>query len=228
MNQSATSEDAVVALNSAHMHIAKAFLLSFGIFCCGLVVDQTLRWTNPWAGMVNGLFQCIYVGIAWSFYLVPWTLLIFGLYRWRKWKRFRTHWLVAPSAVLFVFVTVGLLVEPPTAANRFRSRAKIELPATATDLHYSFSGGGLADYSDEYYFKCRPEDVQKLIEGMKLSLDTSYKGPGDYTIISGLPGCPDPDSWTGSAQYRKNEETWFYYLLTNQSKSEVYIFIGCI
>lgn len=228
MSESAPSQDAAAALNSEYMHFAKAFLLSFSVFCCGLLIDQAFRWTNQWAGLVNGLFQCIYFGFAWCFYLVPWSVLIFSLYQWRKWKRFRTHWLVAPSAALFVFAMVGLLVEPPTAANRFRSMAKIELPSTASDLHYSLSGGGLADYSDEYYFKCRPQDVQKLIEGMELSLDASYKGPGSYTIINGLPGCPDPESWAGSVQYRRDEKLWFYYLLTNQSKNEVYIYIGCI
>lgn len=105
---------------------------------------------------------------------------------------------------------------------------KAELPALASDLHYSFSGGGLADYGDQYYFKCLPEDVDRLIEGMKLTPDQSYKGPGSYTIISGLPGCPDPDMWDGSSQYRRDDKTWFYYLLANQSKTEVYVFIGCM
>ncbi|WP_395715766.1 hypothetical protein [Prosthecobacter sp.] len=228
MNENITAETSVASLDGRQMHFAKAYLLSFGVFCFGLVVDQAARWTDHLAGIVNGLFQCIYMGIAWCLYLLPWSLLVFGLYRWRKWKRFRTHWMVAPSAAFFVLVLVILLIEPPTAANRFRSIAKVELPSTAIDLHYSLSGGGLADYGDQYYFKCRPEDVSKLIEVMKLAEDQSYKGPGSYSIISGLPGCPDPDSWTGSKQFRRDTETWFYYLLTNHNKTEVYVFIGCI
>jgi hypothetical protein len=148
------------------MHIAQAVFLSLCIFSLSLVVDQTFRWTNHLHGAVNGLFETIYLGIAWCFYLVPWCLVVFLLYRWKKWRRFRAHWLIAPSVLIFFLVVFGLVADPPTPGNRFRRMTKAELPALASDLHYSFSGGGLADYGDQYYFKCLPEDVDRLIEGM--------------------------------------------------------------
>lgn len=210
------------------MHLAKALFFSFGLFSLGLVIDQTARWTDRFHGFLNGLFETIYLGFGWCIYLMPWSIVVYALYRWRRWKRFRTHWILAPSVFLFVVMIAGLIFEPPTPQNRFRSFTKVELPEMASEIRYSFSGGGLADYGDQYYFKCSPAEVKRLVHEMHLEVDQSYTSPESYTIIRGFSDRSDPKTWVGGTQYRGGSGSWSYYLLTNKDQTEVYIYVFCI
>jgi hypothetical protein len=210
------------------MHLAKALFLSFCLFSFGLVVDQTIRWTSRFHGFLNGIFQTIYFGIGWCIYLLPWSVAIYALYRWRKWRRFRTFLIFAPSVFMLVVIFAGLVFEPPTPQNRFRSFTKVELPEMVSEIRYSFSGGGLADYGDQYYFKCSPEEVKRLVHEMHLELDQSYTSPESYTIIRGFSDRSDPKTWVGGTQYRGGSGSWSYYLLTNKDQTEVYIYVFCI
>jgi hypothetical protein len=131
-----------------------------------------------------------------------------------------------------LLVAIGaLIIHPPTPRNRFRSFAKIELPANAGNLHFHFTGGGIADYGDTYYFETTPGEVERIIRELNLSQDSAYGFEGNYhTSIEKIPGCPDFHSWVGARQYRGNDadENWFYSLITNSSKTQVYMRICCI
>ena len=210
------------------MHFGKVLLLSLCLFVVGIVVDETVRWTNMLHGFFNGVFHAMIYACVWCFTALPWALVIFGLYRWRKWGRFRIHWALIPSVLLLVAHLTDLVIYPPTAQRRFRAFAKTELPAGIKDLQCSFSGGGIADYGDQYYFKCSADDVSRLIREMRLEPDQSYAGPSSSSIISGFSDRPNPKTWIGARQYKRSIDSWSYYLLTNKDQTEVYIFIFCI
>lgn len=214
-----------------HLQLGSLLLISFATFNLGIVVDQTVRWSDHFSGFVNGLFHVLVFGIAWCVFLLPWSLVIFALYRWRRWRRFRPHWVLAP-AVLTLLVSVGsLIIYPPTAANRFKGFAKTELPKNTRDLHFRFTGGGIADYGDTYYFQTTPDEVDRLIQNMGLSLDKAYGFKGNFnTSVEKIPGCPDFSTWEGAVQFKGHNESrdWFYYLITDSSKTRVYIWICCI
>lgn len=206
-------------------------LLSFAVFNLGYIVDQTIRWSHPLHGLINGVFHILAHGMIWCLFFLPWSLGVIALYRWRKWKRFRTHWVLAP-AVLVLLTSIGdLILHPQTASKRFKNSAKTELPSNAQNLHFHFSGGGLADYSDTYYFETTPEEVDRLIAEMKLSEDENYGIEGlFYTPISPLEKYPDFSTWKDAQQYTglDDKKHWFYHLITDTSRTKVYIMVGCL
>lgn len=205
-------------------------LISFATFNSGFIIDQTVRWSNHFQGLMNGLLHVMVYGMIWCIFLLPWSLLVFALYRWQKWKRFRAYWVLAP-AVLALLVAIGALItHPATPQNRFRRFAKTELPSNIKNLHFHFAGGGFADYWDTYYFETTPEEVERIIQKLDLSHDKSYGFEGHYnTSIEKIPGWPDFSSWEGAKQYRGHDEKkhWFYSLITNSSETKVYILVCC-
>ncbi|MEM8954575.1 MAG: hypothetical protein AAGD22_10530, partial [Verrucomicrobiota bacterium] len=57
-------------------------LISFVLFNIGFIIDQTIRWSDPIYGFLNGVFHVFIFGFVWIVYVLPWSLLILGLYRW--------------------------------------------------------------------------------------------------------------------------------------------------
>jgi len=217
--------------NTKRLHFGLLLLISFVLFNFGYIVDQTVRWSDHAHGFLNGVFHIFFFGIAWCFYLLPWSAVMFALYRWRKWQRFRTQWVLAPAALVLIATIGGLLFQPPTPSKRFKNFAKTELPANVQNLHYHFTGGGIADYGDTYYFETTPEEVERIISEMRLDEDEFYGQEGlTHTTVSPLADCPDFSTWDGAKQYRgwDDRQHWFYYLITDATRTKVYMMIGCI
>ena len=211
------------------LHISLALLMSFLVFNLGFVVDQSLRWSNHLQGFMNGIFHIMVYGIVWFVYLIPWSLIIFGLYRWKKWSRFRTAWLLTPSVLISTAIIIGLLISPPSPHKRFLRFTKTQLPSNAKELLYEFSGGGLADYSDTYYFRTTPEEIDRLITEMNLMEDGRFKDD-HYIPIHSPADWPDFKGWNNSKLYQaSSDKGWFYYyLLVNEDRNEVYVLVGSI
>lgn len=214
------------------MNSALLLLISVIAFPVGYSIDQTFRWTNHWEGFLSGLIQGAVLAIPWCLiYVLPLSLIISGIYRWRRFKRFRTQWILAPS-ILIIAVMVGSLVfDPPSPAKRFEEFAKTTLPNNPRDLHYRFTGGGLADYGDTYYFTTSPSEVERLIRDMGLEENETYTSESMlYSGFSPLPGCPDFNTWEGAKQFKgwDDRQHWFYYIITDSTRTQVYVMIGCI
>lgn len=213
------------------MKFGMLMLISFLLFNLGYVVVQTIRWSNHLHGFMNGVYHFVYNGMTWVIFLLPWSLLVFALYRWRKWKRFRSQWVLAPAVAGMLIWMSTLITNPPTPQNRFKRLAQTELPNDIKHLKYHFSGGGFADYTDTYYFETSSEEVDRIILDMGLKHDKSYGFEGNfYTSMTKLPDCPDFSKWEDAKLFRGNDdrEHWFYSLITNASKTKVYIQISCI
>lgn len=201
--------------------------MSFGIFSLSLLIDQILRWSDPIKGLQSGLIHVGQLGVFWILSLAIWSLLIFGLYRWRNWQRFRSQWVLAPAIFVLISFIVSLVLDPPTPSHRFRRFAKSELPAAAGNLTFEFLGGGIADHCDTYYFETTPEEVDRLIREIGLVEDEFYS-PSKHGLRK-LPGAPDPAGWQGSRRFRKNDDRdhWFHELITDGAKTRVYVRIMC-
>lgn len=213
------------------LHFFIVMLISFALFSLGYIIDQTIRWSEPLSGFINGMFHVFVFGIVWCVYLLPWNLIIFGLYRWRKWARFRTPLILAPACLALLLSLIGLATNPPTPSNRFKAFTKIDLPHETINLHYFFSGGGITDYTDIYYFETSSDEVTRLITQLELEQDkTRPDSEYFHCSIRVLPNCPDYLTWTGATYYRGWDERqhWFYELITDSSRTKVYVMIGCI
>lgn len=137
--------------------------------------------------------------------------------------------MLAPAVLALIVLIGSLITHPPTPSNRFRNFAKTELPTDIQNLHFHFTGGGIADYGDTYYFETSPREVDRLISDMRLREDEYFGREGlSHTPVSALPGCPDFSLWQDAKQFRRDDNGWFYYLITDATKTKVYMLIGCI
>lgn len=192
-----------------------------------VVLDQAFRWSDLMEGIINGAFHSIFIAIAWIFYgLIP-GLIIYGLYQWRRWQRFRSVAIAFPGIATLTFAIMGIILFPTTPANRLKQFTGADLPASAYDLRAHFSGGGIADFSDNYYFRCSPTDTDTLIRALGLTpTDSSDHYLSDRPFLS----WPDPATWTGSKFYRgeRDDGIWFYFLRTDAAREQVYLLVFSI
>lgn len=194
-------------------------------------MDQALRWTNHWDGFLSGLVQGGMFAVPWLLiYVLPWSLIILGIYRWRRLEHFRTQWILAPSFLMIAIMVGSLIFDPPSPEKRFEKFAKTALPNDSRDLHYRFTGGGLADFNDTYYFTTSPSEVDRLIRDMGLKKNETYtSGSMLHLGFSPLPSCPDCNTWVGAKQFKgwDDRQHWFYYLITDSTRTQVYVIVGC-
>ena len=84
--------------------------MSFGIFSLSFLLDQTLRWSDPIKGLQSGLVHIGFLGVFWLLSLAIWSLVIFGLYRWRNWQRFRSQWVLLPAFLVLISFLLSLVL----------------------------------------------------------------------------------------------------------------------
>ena len=225
------SAEEAKASEPKQLHFAILLLLSAALFVAAYAVNEAFRWTDHLQGFANALRHGPFIIMPWLVVVIPWSLLVAGLYKWRKWVKFRTHVVIAPSYMMLALAIVGLVMDPPTAAKRFESRSGIPLPDHVKNLECHFSGGGFIDYTDRYYFETTSAEVDRLIEGMDLKERELYRVNQRYLfMLESLPGCPDYHDWPNARLYERADpakSSWFYYLITDESRTQVYIMIGC-
>lgn len=213
-------------------HFAWVLLISFVLFHIGPIIDQSTRWTDHYSGFMNGLFMSLPMSIIWIVAVVPWCLLVYGLYRWRGWTRYRTAIALVPSSLMLLVSLGELAFRPPDPYKRFEQFAHTPIPKSATGLLFRHSGGGFADYGDVYYFVCAKEDAQALIGALAVSLLKAEAGEDvdSYVSFRTLPGAPDFHLWPGRRIYQRYDEKrgWFYHVVTDASETQVYVSLSCI
>lgn len=223
------SPERITAKAPAGYPLFRWLFLSFALFAGSFVVDQAFRWTDSMKGIQNGLYHAPLLGISWLvFGLLP-ALAIHGLYRWRRWHRFRVPLLLLPGIVPVALVTANLIFDPQTPAQRFKQFTGVDLPASTLDLRAHFSGGGIADYTDCYYFRCSSEDTNRLIEALhRISEPTAPTSSGFERAP--FPNWPDPSTWNRTERYSGwwNHEVWGYDLITDHDRKQVCLYIWCI
>ena len=210
----------------------KLLLISFALCAGSFVIEQTLRWSDPLDGFFSGLIMAFIVGVNWCIVTLPWSLVIWLIYHWRNWHRFRTYWVLAPAVVQALFIVIGLFLSPPTARGSFKRFAAAEIPVDARNVKYHLWGGGTADYNITYYFECRPESLDKLTAEMKLEAVSELTGETVQYLpmIKKLPGCPDPKEWIGGRVYSRDmdENGWDFTMIVDPTRTKVYVWMWCI
>jgi hypothetical protein len=218
-----TPNQSIAAKTHRQPHLLLLLAASFVMFTGSYVLDQAFRWSDPREGIFNGLVHVFALGIVWLLYgLIP-GLLIYGLYRWRGWHRFRTASIAFPGIAALVAVIIGLIFSPTTPARRLKQFTDADLPASAHNVRTHFTGGGIADFGDTYYFRCSPAETDALIRALHLT--PSFDG--DYFSKPAFPSWPDPSTWMGSTLYRGDKGNWFYYLRTDAAREQVYLVVFC-
>lgn len=207
---------------------AALLAVSFGLFNVGFIIEQTLRWSDPLQGFLSGLKIAYISAVGWAIFVLPWSLMIAVMYRWQKWQRYRTYWILAPSFVMACLLVASLVIESPRATSRFVKFTQSTLPEKRQNFRSNLTGGGFVDYLDTYYFETTPEEFERLRVEMQLSLDDLFDPhKKDTTEVALLPEWPDYRQWITPVQYYVGLPSgMFCYLITDASKTKVYIATG--
>lgn len=206
------------------LHPALVLVASFFIFIGSFILNQVVRCSDLVDGIVSGLCFLPVSSIGWILDALLPGLLIYALYRWRRWKRFQAVAILSPALATLAFIIAGFIFDPPTPAHRLKKFTGADLPLSAHDLRTHFSGGGLADFEDTYFFRCSPADTEKLIKALDLS-PASMELPPPTLLKAPFPSWPDPGTWSGSTLYQgwRDEGAWSYDLRTDPSREQVYL-----
>ncbi|GEP41545.1 hypothetical protein [Brevifollis gellanilyticus] len=226
-----TTEESSHQAAPQRLGLGKLLLISFALCSGSIIVDQTIRWSNPLEGFLAGSIFATIVTLSYgSILILPWSFVIWGLYEVFEWKRFRSQWILAPAIAVVLLILAGFFTSPPTARGSFKQFANAKIPADATSLKYHLWGGGYADYAINYYFECSSESVEKLIADMQMehagritAEEMPYLRP-----IKKLPEGPDYRQWVGGYHYSLERRGWFFDILTDPTKTKVYVWISCI
>jgi hypothetical protein len=212
------------------LHFALVLLISFALFNLGYIVDQTIRWSNHVEGYMNGVIHIIFLGFAWCIYLIPWSVIVFALYRCNKWRRFRTLWLLAPAVLAFLLLLIFLAVDPPTAKRTFKKMVMSPVPDSVTNLKAFRSGGGIADYTYLIYFEIDPEEFDKILKSKPYGQSDYKKNISyiEYCVKSIPPGWPSSEGWTDTESYIYSTNGWTFYFITDKEHRRVYFSANCI
>jgi len=198
--------------------------LSFGWVWASLVlmavafaIPETFRWNDPWTGFSNGLMAGATFALGGAVLLFPVLLVVKLASRWWKPGKFTRALLIALPLVLLG----ARLLYPVNPAEPFKNATSSALPANAKGLRSVTSGGGIADRGDEFYFETTPEEVDRLILELRLRRDESPDWPERVRRKMRLPD--EPTLWTDAVKYYGDRKSTFYTLITDGTRTRVWI-----
>jgi hypothetical protein len=132
-----------------------------------------------------------------------------------------------PSTMLVFWSAWTLWWHPTEPIGRFKSYTGVDLPHSACDLRAYFSGGGFADLTDIYAFRCKAAETERLIELLALIEETNPARKGRIVSMR-VPLWPAAEEAEGFTVFEASNDAKnrYYYLLTDQAKEQVYVFVG--
>lgn len=214
-----TQADAGNAPRKKPLSFGWVVLLSLHLLVLAFAIPETFRWTDRWTGFYIGLVTGGIFALMVAVLLLPVLLLVVKLLsRWWKPGQFSRALMIALPLVLLGVQVVDTATT--SAPERFEGATDVALPANANNLRTYFSGGGLADRADEYYFETTPEEVDRLIRELALE-ERGEPYPRDWFRLS----LPEPlADWPGAVTYKGYRSSMdFFVLITDGSRTRVFL-----
>jgi hypothetical protein len=168
-------------------------------------------------------------------FLLPITLGVLFLIRRRNLPPWLRALLVtAPVLVLALPYLVGGLIRPMSVEKTFEKRMRHALPAGATGLrswyfhgigerHYMFSFQTTPDATDDLV-KFTACDIIEHPAMLDAELGVHYELPINGVAVP--KGWPRPKTWEGLQVYRSDQIKDYCYILTDASKTKVFVMVG--
>lgn len=216
--------------HGAFLILLTGFIAAFAPTVNGLIAfrefDLDLRFA-----LSDALMSLVCISV----FLLPIQLGILFLIR-RKQIRplYRTLLVLSPVLVLTVPPFLEALMKPVDSKKRFAQRLKHPLPADATGWRAWYSHPpGESHYM--FSFNTTPASTETLLGS---SIYTLVENPpmldpeiGDYSqlpIGGNAPpkGWPIPKTWEGLKVFSSRENNDYCYILTDGSKSRIFIMVG--
>lgn len=205
------------------MHFGLAIALSFSIVGAAYALTMAMMASRHLDGFIAAVYEIPLIGVVWCAIMFFWGGLIFILYRFCGWNRFRTAWLLAPAIAFCIFLLSELVSNPTDGKARFEARLNMRLPASASKIYNDYSATLFGGVTDIFYFSCSSNDTDALISAMRLDNEFGFQCPHNYNPIPLLPGAPDYHDWEDIQCYKAYTNGSFYRLLTDGAHQQVYI-----
>lgn len=217
-------------------------MISLAVFELPMVLFAVFTWSDHSEGLKYGLLFCVpMMGLVWFLLVLPWSLVVLWLYRWRGWRRFRTAWVLAPSVIWLLFPVGSLLIDPPTPKRMFELLVVSPMPESVSNLRMFRSGGVPAPLRCLFYFEIAPEDFPTILESKPFTLATQKLGdPPPFwpstddksemvstirALVGDASSWPMPDGWEGIEVYRYlTEGETEYTVVADQEHRRIYFY----
>jgi hypothetical protein len=172
--------------------------------------------------------------IGFVFLVLPVTVLILRIIRENRiTPRVLTLIVMSPAVLLSLPALKDAIFSPASAKKDFRERVGHPLPANATRVHAWCSLSREDSY--KFCFNTMPVDTETLLEsgGFK-RLENHEMNELETGIYFDLPisgaripkGWPHPKSWEGLEVYSSETIKDYSYILTDKSKTKVFVLVG--
>jgi hypothetical protein len=216
------------------MHPLLLIAASLGIYFCADILGNLIGQISLYgfAELVPHLMDEVmkdtfFLGFAWAFFVLPINLITLGLYHWRKWRKYRTPIVLAPSLFFLAEVIMVFIFHFPTASLEFKEDTGVALPKSARDFLSVFHQNYSARDENIYFFRCDPQDTETLIKALRL-YEIKLGGPYEsQNSILNPPkkGWPDAQTWTGVRAFHRDDSQTFtsYTITTSKDETEVYV-----
>ncbi|GEM_PF-3004881 len=213
------------------LHFILVLLLGFVLLVVSMGTDQALRWSDHWRGFS---FGATIVGLLWLFTVLPYSLAVFALYYWRKWRRFLTLWLLAPVLVILGWSVPLWITNPHNVKTIFEELVASPMPSSVTNLKVWYAPA--FDHDSLMYFEIDPAQFSQLLATRaydESELDATQPDASCdiilyYTNTTRTMGAtfawPSVKDWGPLREYYSApaDSGWTYWLLTDQARRHCY------
>jgi hypothetical protein len=181
------------------------------------------------------LFMVVPLFVIFGVFILPITLGVLFLIRRKNLRPWLRTLLVSAPALVFALPYLGGgLVNPADPSEVFAKRMNHPLPANATDLrswyfhgigesHYMFSIQATPDATDDLLQSAASEVVEHH-PMLDPELGVHFELP--INDVSVPKGWPKPKTWDGLKLYRSGQIKDYCYIITDASKTRVFVMVG--
>lgn len=224
-----------MAPDSPKPNVPRLILLTGGITLLGGLAGTLAGHRAFEVAPFGILFMVFSLFVSLCVFILPVTLSVLFLIR-RKYLRpwLRTLLVSAPTLVFALPYLCGGLVNPADPGKAFAKRMNHPLPANALGLRsWYFHGIGEKHYM--FSFQTTPAATDDLLESAACEvvehhpmLDPELGVHFELPIndVSVPKGWPKPKTWDGLKVYRSGQIKDYCYIMTDASKTRVFVMVG--
>ncbi len=218
-------------------HFALVTAASFIICFSSLGVVQLACWINGIDGFFITPWDLMAIIVVWGCAILPYSIFLALMYRWFKWKRVRTAWLLAPAILFcafFIFINLNDNLTPEGTFSRIITHP---VPDSLNNLRVNIARSLMGGNQWIFYFELDPVDAEKLMqihpfEHTDMTLDDINlfrKNDNNECALERFTwfdsGWPLPHTWSDAEihTYRDPESHRMYFLITDSLHRSFYV-----
>ncbi|MBN1552411.1 hypothetical protein JW979_13135 [bacterium] len=172
---------------------------------------------------VNELFfYLLMFSIGWCICVVPWSFIVFMVFRWRRINQRRTAWLLAPSILMLLTI---LAKDTYSVRGMFEKVIMEPIPESVSDLKAFGVGGGFGNPQYLLYFRIDPNEFNTVLNSRPFKISsTSFDDIAPFYPSNWISyGWPNLKQWVDAEIYEVT--IWNrsrYRIITSKDHQQVF------